>query len=233
MALVFVACGNSDDCCVFPEQEEMEEEMEGNPAVLCSGCIDMNDPQVGQLNKYVLFTDVNYYRPDTNGVYRNDTLVLEIVEVNGNEVHLIESLSAESNVVVNPDEDPKYYWYDGNENPVVWNLTDEVLSIEKNTPTGCQNKLTFATQQLSFVSQDSLQSQFGDFLPSPQNGDHAQDTEIRGEVYDYLQLAVNNGAFAFDGDGMTIVYSRELGLVRTFSVSAWTGMTYGWDLLEE
>ncbi len=49
--------------------------------------------------------------------------------------------------------------------------------------------------------------------------------------YSHLNVIIDNYWMQVDGPGSTLVFKRELGLVRAVNYSWWTGQGTGWDLL--
>jgi hypothetical protein len=60
---------------------------------------------------------------------------------------------------------------------------------------------------------------------------HVLDYEQFGTVYDRLNVIVDDRGMQVDGPGVTLLYSREAGFVRTSLASWWTQEGTGWDLL--
>lgn len=61
---------------------------------------------------------------------------------------------------------------------------------------------------------------------------YTENYELLGNTYVHLNVIINNEAMAFDGNGITILYSAENGVVQSLVYNGFSGIGIGWELLK-
>lgn len=190
---------------------------------------------VGQKSRFVFFTGENYF--DTSGLnfqFHPDTLVLEIVEKEGDKFRVRECITPGSQPhadLIFPDSVLFYQ-----------------LGVENNflrprrTPdnTGIVFSRLFFTREIPLPLDEitSQSMQLKGWKTAPANNGLYQEgfcenCEHNGVTYPWLNFVVDNTDMAVDGWGFTWVYATNGGLVRCFYVNPWTGEGSGWELLPD
>jgi hypothetical protein len=229
--LVLTGCSKDDEVKPLPE--------------VGSNLIDLNAMQVEQTNQYVLLLGEEYYKQDAYHAYDYvpDTLVVEIIEKNGDQFKWREyltdySASKDSSVNVwGGDRIIEYWTY----------IAGDTLWIDASEG---EHYSTFLFHHISFktwTSSDYIMpvplSEFTGIeadvvgwkttLPYGESFREAFDPEFSLFDVDYekVNILIDNIPMQVDGNGKTYVYNKAHGMIRTSTYSWWTSTGYGWDLL--
>jgi len=195
-----------------------------------------NSLAVGQKSRFVFFSGDNYHdSTDLSIQYHPDTLVMEIIEIDGNGFRVKECITEGSQG--HPDvlfPDSVLYYYIKVENGYL-----RPRRSPENTFSGVYSRL-FITREipLPLANIESQEMQLVGWKTSPANfglyrEGFCENCELNGTVFPYLNFILDNTDMTFDGHGTTWVYALNAGLVRAFYVSAWTGSGRGWDVLPD
>jgi len=199
--------------------------------------VNFNNPKVGNFRHYVLLQGENIRdRENHNYEYLNDTLRIEIIDIDENG-YLIEekltegsaSLNGENNVSF-PSQIVSYYL----------TISDEMISI-KNLHPRVKSRLFFIPdeiEELQTAEYDELEIEMESWktnLPFNTTFQLAflEDFELLGKMYEHLNGVINNSPMQNEMSGYTHVYSMKEGLVRSSNYSWHTSKGFGWDLLPE
>ncbi len=208
----------------------------------CTGIEDVTDVElnvlkleVGQKFKYVLllgekYSSQNHY----DFVYTGDTLELEVLDFEIPNKYLIsERITAYSNMMVNDDS---YYW--DNKNDVYhynWIVQNDSLYFKNlNVNNSSLGSRLLVSSKLSLTEFDKTEVDIIGWKTSFQyyEGDielYSRNFTLFNNYYDRLNVYLNNSPMASDGNGRTIIYSKEHGIIKTSTYSWWTGKGLGWD----
>ena len=205
------------------------------PPNALSNRITFSEPAVGQKSLYLRFQGEDYRDPDNNKFdYVPDTLIVEIVDASAHTYTFLEYLTPGS--VESPEFRSEHH-------------PDSVFY---------QVEIKGDSLHVRGIDQDFHSSSLFAFYPNPlplqpiqenpasvrgwKTTRNGQDFFVHGYVssftllglyYRRLNLVIDDTPMAYDGPGVTLMYDRNNGVVRSFSVSAWTGAAGGWDYLPE
>ncbi len=194
--------------------------------------------ELGQKIRYVLLTGEGYSDSNSdNFIYRGDTLELEVLEVDNDRLLISEKITPFSNMMINNDS---YYWE--NKDAIYknyWNVRNDSLIFDLSSfrshliyRLGTFTKPKFLLRE--FEDQEIQILGWKTSFPYTESNVElfTKNYELLGNYYDRLNVFINNAPMATDGPGITTIYSKEHGIVRTSVYSWWTSTGYGWDLLE-
>lgn len=60
---------------------------------------------------------------------------------------------------------------------------------------------------------------------------YTENYELLGNTYEHLNVFINEEDMAFDGNGITLLYSAKNGIVQAFVYNGFSGIGIGWELL--
>lgn len=197
--------------------------------------------EVGQTNKYVRLTGENYYDSSvTNFTYHTDTLVLEII-ANTQDGFLVEEYLTEGSIALSEDSlaGASGIYSPQNVYQYLMQVTNDSLYLAPYSETyvashfwGYQipyNGISLAPITETEVDIEGWKTSF-DYCECYNEG-YTQDWNLFGVLYGYLNVIVDDIPMQLDGEGETIVYGKEVGVVRITSAGWWTQSGSGWDLL--
>jgi len=195
--------------------------------------ISMNFDELveGQIFKYALleavgYSDEEYF--DFN--YTNDTLLLEIVNIDINEITVRESISIGSKMHSSTDN---YYW--GSKDSTYFN-TWIIENVSLKTFGTLKSHLFPRTYFPLDIDTSCIVEVIGWKTSFPfVEGDKYLFTtnySLNGIEFDTVGIYLNNNPLSFDGHGNTIFYSKKHGIIRTSMYSAWTDEGQGWDRIK-
>ena len=194
------------------------------------------DAEVGDKWTYRHMSGYNYHTEEDVRCYTNDTLVLEVMEViSAEEIVVREYFSAGSEIfTVWPDSN--YIWQNPeNVYDLSWKMENGDLVITDLDDPGAQrltSHLYLSSGRIPLVGQNTVEVTFGQWKPKPLEGDYCNELTIFGTSYTDLIVDVQNGGFALDGNGHTLVYNSDHGIVRSMTYGSWFGEMRGWDRIE-
>jgi hypothetical protein len=230
--MVFVAC-NKEEETLNPKLDET--------------MINFQNLEVGQTNYYLRYVGEKYYDEDSNNQfsYTNDTLKVEIIEeVSPGQFLVEESYTPGSEILEGENVDYyrmvlSYYLSIENDQIMIKKTSDDSYGAHfiysfSLTGWGSENDgielplETFTDKETSIVgwkTTTTYSELFGEY--------YANNVTIRNFNFGTANVIINNLPMQVDGNGMTYVYNRDYGLIRSFTYSAWTGGGSGWDLIVE
>lgn len=209
--------------------------------------INLEELRVGQVNFYLRFQGERYYDTTSHEDYRylRDTLRVAVVDQDEKGRFLFEEQYTPGSESLTGEEKPYI------EEPRQYHLSivEDSIIIQRLDPDHYHSYLIHSFSLGSFSVQsgriafplaafESPETEikgwrlaarfFESFQPF-----HLPTTEIRGTNFGASNAIVDNIPMQVDGNGMTYVYNRTHGFIRTITYSAWTGNGWGWDLLVE
>jgi hypothetical protein len=199
--------------------------------------IRFNNLQVGQKSRYLGLSGTNYFA-NNNGdfTYLDDTLTLEILAKDANGFLIKETFQYNPTSEVYPwldyDRDSIYYYYLSVAN-------DSVKAKQQDGPflrSRIWNHHGAAGLPLSPLASPKIDIKgWKTGFPYCEciNMGFTENYIQFGLYYARLNVMVQNSDMAFDGNGVTYVYSANNGLVRFATYGWWTQSGYGWDLLPQ
>lgn len=198
--------------------------------------IGLDDLAIGDEFNYILFKAESYQDPNnTNFEYTGDTLNVEVCGFRDGKFVVSESFTSGSSIF-NSTQD----YYFGEQDSVYtnyWHIRNDSLIIEqKDDPEFLSHLLKWNLMSLNlqeFTENEVDMNGWKIDHPFWESNfeSHVIDGVIGGNSYPYLNVLTLNAAMAGDGDGFTIIYHRDNGVVSSSSYSAWTGQGQGWELL--
>ena len=190
--------------------------------------MNFDDLEEGQMFKFTLLEAVGYSSEEYfDFSYTNDTLLLEIVSVDHNQITVKESISLGSNML-HSNED--YYLGEKDLTHIyTWFIeNDSLITVEPfnshllprsyfslNIDTSCNVDINGWKTSFPFVQGDKLL--------------YTTHYTLNDVEYDTLGIFLNNKALSHDGMGNTLFYNKKHGIVRTSSYFPWTDEGQGWD----
>lgn len=198
--------------------------------------INFVKPAVGQRSIYIGFEGESYWSQEDSACcwnFTTDTLLVEITEKTSNGFVVNETLIRESG--------GRYSTLIDTTNDYEMLVQNDTLVIASTVLVGTRSFL-FGTSPFSGGFTFPL-TDFTDFevyiwgwrTSHPKKGCYqegfVEDYQGLARTYDRLHVVIDNCAMMVDGPGYTWIYSRQAGIVRTFTVSAWFGNGWGWELL--
>jgi hypothetical protein len=226
LALLFTHC----DCDDNP-QESITDPTQSQ--------IDLSDIKIGQRSKYLRFTGEQYGQLSGYDRYRykEDTLVLEVVDGGNEQMDFIEYLSEGSTYTGLRDTIYHRFW-----------IENDSLHMKYNTA-GYQRSEFFTAYSLATWSNgdtlvlplnvfDGVQAEVSGWqLDVPYSEDYREfkvnNMFLFDTSYTSLNAIINNTPMQLDGDGTTYIYSAGTGFVRSVNYGWWTQTGMGWDLLPD
>ncbi|OGU13356.1 MAG: hypothetical protein A2X61_14745 [Ignavibacteria bacterium GWB2_35_12] len=197
--------------------------------------ISFSNLQVGQESKYIYLKGEDYRNPDSSKFrYYKDTLIVQVVDKNDSGYTIKEFLSPYSEVFnggIGPNYNSIIYYTVRIENDTIFFISDTyylhsyLLGVYYMNP--------FILSANDFFDQYINIFGWKTDLPYKENyrQGYTENYELFSEMYDRLNIIVNNGPMARDGGGKTYVYSLKYGIVKTSQYSWWWSNGDGWDLL--
>lgn len=208
---------------------QKEEQITTEPPTFVSMNFDELDE--GQIFKYTLleaigYSDEGYF----DFSYTNDTLILEIINKDINQITVRESISLGSNMYITTDN---YYWGDKDSTYInTWFIENDSLKTFGALNSHLFPRTHFALDiDMSFlVEVKGWKTSF----PFVQGDKYLYTTNYTlNEIdYDTVGIFLNNHPLSVDGHGKTIFYSKKHGIIRTSTYSAWTDEGQGWDRIK-
>jgi hypothetical protein len=228
--LILFSC-NKDEAVVEPK--------------LSDTMIQPDNLEVGQVNYYLRFEGEKYYDNSSNNLfsYTNDTLKIEVIEeLDGGRFLVQENYTPGSEILEGENaeyyrEVKKYYMYLENENLVIERTTDDMYSTHLiyafslgewgSGGEKVEFPLSLFTEKETTIegwkTTNEYIEAYGEYF--------AKDVTLLEHNFGTANVIVNNVPMQVDGNGMTYVYNRTYGFVRSFTYSWWTGGGSGWDLM--
>lgn len=220
----------------MPSYVEYVDSYDGRAAMdyVINNPVNFENLEVGQQSVYLSLkttapVDGNY---TDNFEYQNDTLVIDIIDEDENgflvkeyKTPLSESQGEAGNF--HPD-DPNYYYLKIVNDSLHYSPTDPSTYFESELLGSGLRILplsTFTNQEATIVGWTTTLSIYPGmttaFTPS---------FELFGYIYEDLNIFIDNRYLHWDANGVTFVYSRTHGFIRTTHVFYESGAA-GWDLL--
>lgn len=197
--------------------------------------IRFDQPEVGQVSRYVRFSDTNANDDDNNFNFIKDTLVLEIVSADSGGFKVKESLTPGSNCLTqaeNPCHSDAVFYYFKIEN-------DTVLLYDPLEPEVCCPMIFWQSFKLPLTTANHVFTVDKWKLEAPASITTCPET---GRVENFKQFGTDYGTMkvastlscnrAFDGHDYTYVYSESKGIVRYYEIGSWVPKAEGWYLLK-
>lgn len=188
--------------------------------------IDFSALEVGQESRYVSFEGGSTYDPE-NAVfeYINDTLIVEVIERNGNEFIFLET--------VLPGQSLRF-WEDSLRYRVT--VAEDFLAISSLDGERTRSNLFLIADPIPLTPLEENQAELEGIVLTTAVQDLEQSGFVlnhtqQGVYFGRLNFVVDASSIVFDGPAYTVVYNKKAGIVRAFSVSPWTGTGFGWDLV--
>ncbi len=188
---------------------------------------------VGQQSRYIRFTATTLYTEEIPTVtYQQDTLLVTVVSAIDSGFVFQETMTPGSISIQNDSlyvlESASYHVAIRNDELYIsalsGNYYESNLFLIRHQPLLLgpiqENRMELAGVKVVLEAQDLQET--GYLL-------HHEQFKT---IYPHLNLIKDWSATAVDGPGYTMVYSPDAGIVRTFTTSAWTGTSVGWDLFE-
>ena len=208
--------------------------------------IEIQDMEVGQVNYYLRYVGQKYWEENSNQLfeYTPDTLKVEIIDkVDGN--FLFEESFTPGSALL---EEENNEWYAKTYRYFV-EITDNQLLIRKADTEDYNTHLIYAfslgdwtgsgdTLTLPLDTYTETETQIDGWKTTSGYSESyreyfAKNVTLLGHNFGTANVIVNNVPMQVDGNGMTYVYNRTYGFIRTFTYSWWTGEGVGWDLMAE
>lgn len=220
--ILLISCGKEESATSTPEAQ--------------TALVSIFDAEVGDKWTYRHMNGYSYHTDQDVRCYTNDTLILEVMEIlNDEEIVIREYLSPNSDIfTVWPDSN--YIW--GNPEAIYdlsWKIVNGDLVINDLDDPGAQrfnSHLYLFDGNLPLTGEKEEEVVFGKWKPVPLLGDFCNELIIFDKPYTDLIVDVENGNFAFDGNGYTLAYNANHGIVRSMTYGAWFGDMAGWDRIE-
>ena len=217
LSCVFIFSCNEDPCCVEPIYTN-----EGITSLA-----------IGDQIRYQRFLGEKYFDNDNfDFEYTNDTVILEVVNMDGRSIMFKEYLTEGSSITT---ED--YYYADSVfYNTWTWSIDSLII-----TPTNIDqpyNLSHIATDhRMPYARFDQEIDIKGwktniSYHESYREG-HDPIHTIKGKTFENLNVIIDNTPMQVDGPGSTIIYNSKYGVIRSVSYSWWTQSGQGFDLLIE
>ena len=208
-------------CCPEPE------DISSNP-------VHFDNLAVGQKSRYLLLSGDDYYLQDSfNFDYLDDTLTLEIVDLNNEGFKVKETMqyTGDTHAYLQGEKDSVYYYY--------FNVVNDTLRITKSGSLWVNSRIfgyNSAQNGLPLIDYTDHPVEIKGWKTSfPYcecfNSGYTEHYEQFGIHYDRLNVWLQNSPMSFDGSGSTFLYSNTHGIVRMSTYSWWSQSGFGWDLL--
>jgi hypothetical protein len=197
--------------------------------------IDFENPAVRQQSIYIGLEGESYWSRDESAGcwnFTTDTLVVEITDKTSNGFVVCETLIREPG---------------GRYSTLVDTSRDYVILIQNDTlvaPYSMIEMRSFLFGDFPFLGslffplsnfKDHQVYILGWRTSHPKDGcyqeGYIENYQGLARTYKRLNVVIDNCAMMVDGPGYTWIYSRTAGMVRTYTVSAWFGNGWGWELL--
>ncbi len=195
--------------------------------------ISMNflELEEGQIFRYVFLTAVGYSDEDYfDFQYTGDTLILEVMMKEENEIMIKECISDGSNMFSSEED---YYWKEKDSVYInTWLIENDSLKFPPNSWSHL-----LATSDLALKIDLSCEVDIKGWktsFPTVGGDKHLFTTDytLNDLTYDTLGVFLKNEPLSFEGDGSTILYNKKHGIVRTSTYTAWTDDGQGWDRIK-
>ena len=196
--------------------------------------IQFDNLAVGQQSKYLGLLGEKYFESTWDDfVYTDDTLVLEVVSHDNLGFKVAESLHYVGDVEpwMAQEKDSVYYYY--------LNVVNDSLKVQPIGTNFVQSRIwTYMVENnglpLLPIQTQKVQIQGWktdlSYCECYREG-YTENYTLFGELYDRLNVVVDNTPMALDGAGSTYAFSGKHGAVRFSTYGWWTQSGYGWDLL--
>lgn len=186
--------------------------------------------RIGDKLYYTLLEGKNYYEPGPDIYsYTGDTLELEVVGISAIGVEITQRITPGSNMM---HEDVDYYWHQDSVYTNTWKIEGDSLFIDSATSIVRTHLLiTFPLKFSDYTEEEvELTGWRTTYNYSESNAQlYTTDYTLFGHHYDSLSVYIHNEPMSYDGNGNTVVFSREHGIVRASDYGWWTQSGYGWD----
>ena len=200
--------------------------------------LGFDDLEVGDKFQYELFLADDYF-DDNNSSYTilADTLVLEVEGITEDGKFIISERFTESSTIFNSGD--IYYYGADSVYTNLWVVENNSLLLEEKDHNGFTSHLFLSSSpSLSLENFSGTEAEiFGwkaRVVDSQGSGNlFIKNGIIGNNVYEHINVVVNNGAMVADGPGFTFFYNREDGMLRTSRYSAWTGAGVGWERISD
>ena len=213
-----------------------EKELESIPHVPLPKVAEFDNLKVGDIMLYYFLTGNGIHEDAYEITYTGDTLELKVVDVVDGK-YLIQERITPGSAIFNADQ--KYIW--GDIERILessWEIREDsilVKSVDGSNQAESYlliGKRHFSLQEITenIVEFKGWRTTLPDFTVFAEF--FIEDGELLGITYPHLNGVLNYDPMAVDGNGNTYVYSKESGIVRITSISAWTGMVTGWDRMK-
>lgn len=200
--------------------------------------INLQQPRVGQISRYVLLKGEDYKSGgNIDFQYIPDTLIAEVVAVEGN-VLLISEYLAPGSISLNGENHVAFA-----DSVVYYRLhLDKGQIALQNLHFRMSSRLFFleAGKKESLPLEPVLQPVYrvtGWKTNLPYSSDlhigAIPSMELFGKIYTDLNIVIDNQPMREQHPGKTHIYSARYGLVRATQNNWHTGKGYGWDLLPD
>jgi hypothetical protein len=226
--VVIILAGIMGACSSNPESS-------GDTPIDTGNRISFAVPKVGQVSRYVKFTGGNYH--DTGNytiTYLPDTLEVSIVQVTDSGLVVEEKYSQGSKARKDPktwDADSVFTYAFNFLGDSLWRS----LSLRSFSHLGWPGQHITSPLKLPLASINDTVVTFVLWKSSFHycecyNQGYTVNYNQLGRQYARLNVIVDDTPMQTDGSGITLLYSRTDGLVRSSGASWWTGEVIGWDL---
>ncbi|HQV30852.1 MAG TPA: hypothetical protein PKV71_03205 [Calditrichia bacterium] len=202
-------------------------------------------PAKGHTSKFVYFLGYQYFSTDTTqSEYLPDTLIVSVLDSTAGGFLIRETYSAKSRALLNIRQngsDP-FHWVQDTLVEYTLTLSGDFLTITPGNNRDLSSLLfgwiaAGSSIRLPMAELADERTTLRDWRVSfpyceCYRQGYLEDASILNSHFDRLNVIMDDQAMAFDGPGYTRIFSREAGLVRTYTVSWWTQSAQGWDWLE-
>lgn len=217
LALAFAACKKDEKPLPFPNS--------GN-------YLSLIHPATGQQSKFIYFKGDDYISPGPQ-IYYNDTLVFRVIEYSDPWYIVRDSLtpgSASRNGAQNVFDADSVYSFK-------FKVENDSVYFAKNGPRGFSRLPSFApVEQIALNPAQAEKTSFKYWVLDKTLGNqtgYVDDYQHLGYTFGRVNVYQNNGPMAYDGQGKTMAFSDEFGIVRWTLYGGWTLAGHGWDLIPE
>ena len=189
---------------------------------------------IGDVMLYSYFTGYEYPPVSNNEVkYTGDTLELKVIDkIDGKSV-IQEQITSGSAIF---DSEDKYIWGEIDlATELLWEIReDSIIITSVDLESYKKSQLLFGkyTYSLSEIMENEIEFDgWKTTRPTITNSGSKffiKDGELHGITYPHLN-AIIFGPSPVDADGTTHIFNKEIGFVRTTSISPLTTIVRGWD----
>ena len=203
--------------------------------------------KIGNVSYYICFEGDNYYdSTNTSYHYTGDTLIVKVIDENANGFLISGEYTKGSTLIVNIKngvlDSTLYSAYTKSEFYV--NIKNDSLIIQspQDTDTYLSTILfgdifPFYTYKLPLTQITTNKVVIRGWKTSfpycecDKEG-YIENLNVLNNIYSRANVIVADSPMGFDAPGKTFIYSKECGIIRTYTVSWWTKKGMGWDLLK-